>query len=38
MKQSSETIMSKLKMTILTNKKTDKMNHMHDAKMKIFVT
>ena len=37
-KQLSKTTMLKFEMTILTEKKTNKAHHMHDAKMKIFVT
>ena len=37
-KQSSETTTLKFETTILTNEKTNETNHMHDAKMKIFVT
>ena len=38
MKQSLKMIMSKLKTTTLINEKTDETHHMHDAKMKTFVT
>ena len=37
MKQSSKTTMLKFKTTILINEKINEINHMHDAKIKIFV-
>ena len=38
MKQSSKTIILKFETTTLTNEKTDEINRMHNAKIKIFVT
>ena len=38
MKQSSKTTMLKFKMTILINEKINEKHHMHDAKMKTFIT